>query len=273
MTAGLHLEGVAVGHAGGEILVRDVDLTLAPGDVVCLMGPNGVGKTTLLRTALGFLPPRAGRVRVDGLDVAALAAAAIASRVAYVPQSYHGDPGHTVLDVVLMGRTARLGLFAMPDHTDRMAAERAIETLGLGDVAARTTDRISGGQRQLMLIARALAQEARVVVMDEPTSSLDLGNRFALVDRIRALAAVGHAILVATHEPEQAFDLGDRVAVLGPDRGFVIGPVGDVLTTACLRRLYRADVDLETTESGRRVVGRARAPRTLSDDRMRETLP
>ncbi|NLH82040.1 MAG: ABC transporter ATP-binding protein [Phyllobacteriaceae bacterium] len=273
MTAGLRLDGVAIGHAAGEALIRDVDLAIAPGDVVCLMGPNGIGKTTLLRTALGFLPPLAGRVRVDGLDVAGAPAAAIARRIAYVPQSYLGDPGHTVFDVVLMGRTARLGLFAVPDRADQAAAVAAIETMGLADVAGRTTDRISGGQRQLMLIARALAQETRIVVMDEPTSSLDLGNRFALVDRIRAMAAAGHAVLVATHEPEQAFDLGDRAAVLGQDRSFVVGPVDDVLTTARLRRLYRADVALETTPGGRRVVGRAPPAPSSRPDRTPETTP
>ncbi len=255
----LMLDDVAIGHDPAAVLASEVSFTLEPGGIVCLMGPNGIGKTTLLRTVLGLIPPLAGRVIVDGLDVVAASASAVARAVAHVPQAFLGDPGHTVFDVVLMGRTGRLGLFAVPGREDRRAASEALEALGLSDLADRRVDRISGGQRQLMLIARALAQDTPVVVMDEPTASLDLGNRWALVDRIRVAAADGRAVIVSTHEPEQAFEFADRVAVLGHDRRLAVGPVDEILTTERLAALYRTDVRLETTACGRRVVVRADA--------------
>ena len=166
----------------------------------------------------------------------------------------HGDFAYTVLDLVVMGRTASLGAFATPGKADLDIAMQALDALGIAALAPRDSTRISGGQRQLALIARALAQRTGVVVMDEPTASLDLGNRLRVLDRIRGLAGDGLAVLVSTHEPEQAFAVADRVAVLGPDNHFETGPVDAVLTPAQLTRLYGVALTVERTPSGRRIV-------------------
>ena len=256
VTARLSLDNVAIGY-DGHALVDGIDLELRSGSITCLMGANGVGKTTLFKTLLGLLPPLRGRIWLAGRDIAALKRDEIARRVALVPQAYQGDPSHTLLDIVVMGRTARLGMFSTPGRDDVAAAWRALDMLGIASLGQRSADRISGGQRQLMLIARALAQNTEIIVMDEPTASLDLSNRLALLDQIRGLAERGLSLLVSTHEPEHAFAIADRVAVIGPGQRFAVGDVDEVLTPARLSALYGLALDLETTPSGRRVVSRA----------------
>lgn len=247
----LALHGLSIGH--GRPLAQGIDAALQPGSVTCLLGPNGVGKTTLIRTLMGLIPALAGRVLVGGADVATLPRRVVARRIAYVPQGYAGDFAYTVLDLVVMGRTAHLGVFASPGRADVDRALAALDTLGIADLAPCEASRISGGQRQLVLIARALAQEAGLVVMDEPTASLDLANRLLVQHRIRALAAAGPAILLSTHEPEQAFALDGTAWTLGPD-GFAAGLAASLLDNAALTRLYGVPLRVEATASGRRIV-------------------
>lgn len=158
-----------------------------------------------------------------------------------------------------MGRTAFLGPFGQPRRGDYEKAMAALSALGISSLAERDSMRISGGQRQLALIARALAQEARIVIMDEPTASLDLGNRMLVLDRVRAMAADGLAVLLSTHEPEQAFDIADHVAVLTPRKEFETGLAKSVLTPQRLGELYGVALSVEATESGRLVVSRAKS--------------
>jgi iron complex transport system ATP-binding protein len=256
VNARISLQNVAIGYDDCQ-LVGEIDLELRDGSTTCLMGPNGVGKTTLFKTILGLLPPLGGRILIGGHDIATMRREEIARRIAHVPQAYHGDPSHTVIDIVVMGRTARLGLFSTPGRDDTAAAWRALEAVGIAGIGDRSADRISGGQRQLMLIARALAQDTEVIVMDEPTANLDLGNRMALLDHVRALSAKGLSLLVSTHEPEDAFVIADRVAVLGRGRRFEVGAVDEILTAVRLSDLYGLELCLETTRSGRRVVTRS----------------
>jgi iron complex transport system ATP-binding protein len=150
---------------------------LETGSVTCIIGPNGVGKTTLFKTLLGLVPPLGGTIHLGGDEMRHLSRTETAKRVAYVPQAYTGAFAFTVLDLVLMGRTAHLGAFSTPTREDVAAAETALKALGIDALANRDLDRVSGGQRQLALIARALAQTSRVIFMDEPTSSLDIANR------------------------------------------------------------------------------------------------
>jgi iron complex transport system ATP-binding protein len=220
----------------------EVSLSLEAGEVLCLLGPNGSGKTTLFKTLLGLLPPQGGQVLLDGADLRRSGRGEVARRVSYVPQAHATFFPFTVSEVVLMGRTAHLGLFSSPSRRDREIAQAAIERMQLTRLADSVYTRISGGERQLVLIARALAQDARIIVMDEPTANLDFGNQVRVVEHIRSLAGTGMGVLLSTHDPDQAFVCADRVAMLHEGRLARIGPPAEAITAESLRQLYGVDV-------------------------------
>lgn len=226
----------------GRVIGAGVSLAVAPGEALALLGPNGGGKTTLLKTMLGLLPAHAGQVQLDGEALAALPIVVRARRIGYVPQAHAGAFAFSVRDVVLMGRTAHQGLFASPSAADRLQVEAKLAELGITHLADKAYTMISGGERQLVLIARALAQEPGYVVLDEPTASLDFGNQGKVMHQIRALTAQGLGVLFTTHDPNQALRFADRVALLGEGRLLAAGRPADVLDVARLETLYGAGV-------------------------------
>jgi len=247
------IEARALGYGYPDRPVgRDLGLELAAGDVLCVLGPNGGGKTTLFRTLLGLLPAQAGTVLLEGQALAAMPRGAIARRLGYVPQGHAAQFAFTVSEAVLMGRTAHVGLFAAPGAADREAAERAIRTLGIGELAARAVTELSGGERQLAMIARALAQGARALVLDEPTASLDFGNQVRVLREIRRLAAEGYAIVFSTHDPGQAFLAASRVLLLAQGGALRQGTPAEVITAENLRAVYGVEVRVDTV-AGMRV--------------------
>jgi iron complex transport system ATP-binding protein len=244
-----------------HVVGRDISLDLDPGEVLCLLGPNGAGKTTLFRTLLGLQRPLGGAVLVDDVPIGRLRPVEIAQRMAYVPQAHVTEFSFTVLDVVLMGRTARLRPFASPGASDERVAREKLGELGIAELADADYTRISGGQRQLALIARALAQGAPILVLDEPTASLDFGNQTMVLGRIRALASAGYGIVLSTHDPDHALLVASRVAVIADGGLRAIGAPENVVTAATLSAIYRTDVLVEETASGRRVCVPAWGPK------------
>lgn len=237
------IEACGLGYGYPERAVgRALELQLAAGDVLCVLGPNGGGKTTLFRTLLGLLAAQEGEVRLEGQGLAALARSEVARRVGYVPQGHVAQFAFTVRDVVLMGRTAHIGLFGAPGAADRAAAERAIAALGIGELSERVVTELSGGERQLVMIARALAQGARALVLDEPTASLDFGNQVRVLREIRRLAAEGYAVVFSTHDPSQAFLAASRVLLLAHGGALRQGTPAEVITAENLRRVYGVEV-------------------------------
>ncbi len=228
----------------GRRVGSDVSLSLEAGEVLCLLGSNGSGKTTLFKTLLGLLPPQGGQVLMDGANLRGGGRGEVARRVSYVPQAHAAFFPFTVREVVLMGRTAHLGLFASPSRRDREIAQAAIERMRLAHLADSVYTRISGGERQLTLIARALAQEARIVVMDEPTANLDFGNQVRVIEHVRSLAKAGMGVLLSTHDPDHAFVCADRVAMLHAGRLLRLGAPGEVITAESLREIYGVEVEL-----------------------------
>ena len=238
----LAVEDLSYGYRG-HVVGRSISFQIASGEVLCVLGRNGEGKSTLFKTILGLLPPHAGVVRIDGELSAEWSVRRRALTFGYVPQSGGGSFPFTVAELVLMGRTAHRGPFSAPTATDREVAAEALATLGIEPLAQREWLRISGGERQLALIARALAQESRILVLDEPTASLDFGNQVRVLDAVRSLAQTrGLTVLLSTHHPDQAFACADRVAVLAGGELRRIGPPAEVVTTETLRECYAVEV-------------------------------
>ncbi len=242
----LETRTLAYGHPG-RTLGRDINLGVNIGEVLCVLGPNGGGKTTLFRTLLGLLPSHGGSIALGGKPLAACTPSERAKLMAYVPQAGNSYFAFTVRDVVLMGRTAHLGLFAAPSKKDYDAANAALAELRIDHLADNSFTQISGGERQLALIARALAQESPLLIMDEPTASLDFGNQSLILNEILRLKASGRSVLFCTHDPDHALQCADRALLLHAGNVLALGSPREVVTAANLKTLY--DVDVELIES------------------------
>lgn len=243
----LAVENLTGGY-GSRVVIEGVNLTVEPGTILCLLGPNGVGKTTLFKTMLGLLPAMSGQVTVGGQNLAELSRPQIARLVGYVPQSQQTPFAFKALDVVLMGRTARIGAFGAPGLQDREAAMAALDTLGAAKLAKRAFTTLSGGERQMVMIARALAQEPTFVMLDEPTAALDFGNQVRVLDQIVRLSESGIGVVMTTHAPDHAFLCeADAALITGPST-IQRGPVADVLTEENLSAAYGVPVRVTTSE-------------------------
>jgi iron complex transport system ATP-binding protein len=219
-----------------------IDLSLEPGRVLCLLGPNGSGKTTLMKTLLGLLPPQGGEIRLEGRSLAQWKPRERAARLAYVPQAAETFFDFSLAEMVEMGRTSHRGLFARPSRRDAEVARQALDTLGISALADRPIHRVSGGERQLALIARALATEASLLVLDEPTANLDFGNQMRVLAEIKRLRDRGIAILLCSHDPGHALEVADEVLLIQKGKTFARGAPAEVITDANLSRLYGIEV-------------------------------
>lgn len=253
----MRLEARAVDYGyPGRVVGRGVDFALAAGEVVCLLGPNGSGKTTLMKTLLGALPALGGTVELDARRIDRWPARERAARLAYVPQAAESYFDFTVLEMVEMARSAHRGVFARPAPADRAHASAALARLGLTPLADRPIHAVSGGERQLTLIARALATEARILVLDEPTANLDFGNQGRVLGEILRLRAAGIGILLCSHDPDHAFRVADRALLLEKGKVLAQGNVDEILVAQNLSKLYGVSVhvtEVQTPEGPRRV--------------------
>lgn len=245
-------DGVTV-DLGGTRIVDGADLHVGPGEWLSIVGPNGAGKSTLLRAVLGLVDA-AGTITVDGVDVSELTPRERARRLAYLPQAPSDPPGMRVIDYVLLGITPRLGVGAWPGPAEGAEALAALAGFGLDGLADRQVSSLSGGERQLTLVARALVQQASVLVLDEPTTALDLGHQqdmLAAIDHLRADRGV--AVIVTMHDLSLAADRATEVMMLADGRVVARGDATAVLQPERIRRHYGADVDV-VTHDGRLVV-------------------
>ena len=240
----LEVKNISCGY-GARTVVENVSFTLCTGELLCLLGPNGVGKTTLFRTILGSLQRIGGEILLNGKDVQRLNLRHLAHKIAYVPQAHTPPFPFRVIDVVTMGRTAHFCVFSSPTTKDVKIAEDALRTMNIEHLRESSYTEISGCERQLVLVARALAQQAELLVMDEPTSNLDFGNQIRVLEHIRTVVRTQQvSVILTTHSPNHALAYASKVAIIGRDKSFAVGAPEEMISEQYLRETYRVNAEL-----------------------------
>ena len=236
----------AQARKAGHYVLQNVSLAVERGSIVGLLGPNGSGKTTLLRIVAGILPPLAGRVLIGGQPIEQLTRRELARRVAVVPQETHSTFDFSVMDMVLMGRYPHLGPFELEGAADQEIAREALTATGTAALEARAFATLSGGEKQRVVIASALAQASEMLLLDEPTAALDLGYQFEIAALLRRLNAERRTtMLVSTHDLNLAAALCEHIVLLKSGRVLAHGATKDTLTADNIRRLYDVDADVQ----------------------------
>lgn len=253
----LEIKNAVLGYRGKQkdkVILDGLSFSLEQGELLCILGANGVGKTTMYRTVLGFLPLLGGNILIEGKDITGFSRTQLARAIAYVPQ-YHTPPfPYSVFDVVLMGRSAHLQQFAAPGKEDEKIASEMIERMGIDYLKNEIYTEISGGERQLVLIARALAQQSSYILMDEPASNLDFGNQIRMLKTIRDLSNEGIGVCFTSHYPSHAFLTEASVLAIQGKRQAVKGKAEDIITEKLIKDMYGIDAKIQETfdETGKK---------------------
>ncbi len=244
-------------YFGKRQILKDISFEAHRGEFLSILGPNGVGKSTLFRCILNLLKPRSGTIEIDGRNVAEMSAQELARSIAYIPQYHNPTFNYSVLDMVLMGTASQLGPLATPGKAQIEIAHSALAKMNISHLAEHPYGFCSGGEKQLCLLARAIAQQAKILVMDEPSASLDFGNRIRVMQTVKGLVADGYAVVQTTHDPEQAFMYSDRILAMHDGQVLAWGTPQQVMQPELMSRLYGIDVEIHS----------------LSDDRVRVCVP
>ena len=237
----MKVENLHFSYGNHEVL-KGVSFGVEDSGFVSLLGPNGAGKSTLFKCMLGLLQPDHGSVHICGRDIRTMPAAELSHRVAYIPQSHSPVFNFSVFDMVLMGTTAQLSRFASPGKRQEELAEAAMERIGISYLRNRGCSNISGGERQLALIARAIAQQAKILVMDEPSASLDYGNKLRVMETVKGLTREGYTVIQSTHDPDQAYLYSDQILALYGGQILADGTPRETISSQLISTLYSVDV-------------------------------
>ncbi len=247
----LEFHNTRMGYNGKTVL-KEVNFSMSSGEIICILGPNGVGKTTLFKTILGFIPPISGEISLNGKNITDFSPKEFARMVAYVPQSHAIPFPYKVKDIVLFGRTVHMGMFQTPGRKDKRIALEAMELLEIRHLADRSFTELSGGERQMVIFARALAQEARFIILDEPTSNLDYGNQVRVIRKVNELKKQSVGILMATHSPDHALMVASRVIMINEGKLYKSGDPITTITAENLKNIYGIEVSvLDTCDCGK----------------------
>jgi len=239
---------------GDKEVWRNIDLEVEKGDSICLLGPNGCGKTTLLNCIHGDLRLKSGEIKIGGREVTSMSVTEIALKMGYVFQEHSAPFPYTSLEVVRMGRSPHLGLFQMPSAQDTEQARDIMASMGISHLESQRYTNISGGERQLVLIARTLCQEPDMILFDEPTSHLDFRNQALVLQTIGRLAKRGLTIIMTSHFPNHAWVLDSKVAMMGREGLLALGPAAEVMTEANLSAAYGIAVRVYKGVSGDKTI-------------------
>ncbi len=231
---------------GKRLILDDVNFTAYDSQLLSVLGPNGVGKSTLFSCILGLKKNYTGNILLDGKDIKFLNIKERAELISYIPQSHFPSFNYSVFDMVLMGTTVHLSAVACPGKKQEKLAEEALEKLGILHLKNRGYTQISGGERQLVLMARALVQDAKILILDEPTANLDFGNQIKVLTQIKSLTEDGYTIIQSTHNPDQTFMFSDAVIAMKDGKIIANGIPCDVVTKDIIQSLYTADVEIQS---------------------------
>ena len=234
MDAILQVRDLGFSYDGSRQIFKAISFDVNAGEIICLVGPNGIGKTTLLNCLAGLWAPLEGSVLLDGKNMAGMPARDIARMIGYVPQTLHPSFDYTVLEYVVTGNAPWLNIFEKPGPEHYQRAEEALEQMAISHLADKPYTRLSTGELQQVSIARAIAQKARLILMDEPTAHLDYGNQLKVLRLIKGLSAKGYAVVLTTHNPDQVLLLDAKTAVIDHQSLFHFGAWQDILTESCL---------------------------------------
>ena len=236
-----------------EEIFSDISFSIERGDVLCVLGPNGTGKTTMIKCLNGLHDIDGGEILINGENIKKLSYAEISKHIGYIPQSHIPSFPFKVLDVVLMGRAPYLNLTDSPKKEDVEIAVNSLKTLGIHDLKDKEYTNLSGGERQLVFLARILCQQPDILILDEPTSHLDFGNQIKLLEIIDNLANSGLSIIMSSHFPDHAFLSSTKVAIMKDKKFIDFGTPDDVVTEENLKKAYSIDVKLIELDNKRKV--------------------
>lgn len=238
---------------GDELIFENINFSINKGDVLCILGPNGTGKTTLIKCLNGLHEIDSGEILVNGKNIKTLSFSQISKYIGYIPQAHTPSFPFTVFDVVLMGRAPYLNLTQSPKKKDEKIAEKSLKTLGIYDLKDKEYTNLSGGERQLVFLARVLTQQPDILILDEPTSHLDFGNQIKLLEIVDMLAESGLSVIMSSHFPDHAFLSSTKVAIMKNKKFIDFGTPEDVVTEDNLKEAYSIDVKLIELDENRKV--------------------
>ena len=234
-------------------ILKGISFEVESGDLLCILGPNGSGKTTLFKCILGFLNPHKGEVSINNENIRNIKRPDLAKKIAYIPQAHIPSFNYTVLDVVLMGRVSYVGTFSSLQDSDYDIAIEALEKLRILHLIDKGYGEISGGERQLVLIARAITQNSRILIMDEPTANLDYGNQVTVLKEVKKLSEEGYIIIMSSHNPDHAFLYSNKVLMMKKGEVVSIGSPNEVVDENKLSTLYSVDMELINIKNGHKI--------------------
>ena len=250
----LKIEGGSFAYKGGPQILKDINIEVEPGEILAVLGPNGSGKTTMLRCMMDMLHWQSGRSLLDGEDIRGIPASTLWKKMAYVPQAGTAATSYTAFQTVLIGRSSHIGAFSSPTDEDMKVTERVMERLGISHLADKPCHAISGGELQMVLIARAMAAEPKLLVLDEPESNLDFKNQLIVLDTMTALAAEGVACVFNTHYPSHALQRAGKSLMLSKEGWSLFGDTTGVVTEDNIRKAFGVEALIGEVETPQNVM-------------------
>ena len=228
-----------------DYILRDINFSLGDGDVLSVLGPNGVGKTTLIKCLTGLLPWTRGETFIDGKNISAMKEREVWSKISYIPQKRNFSFSYTGLEMVLFGSTSSLNIFERPSQKEIERAREVMKMIEIDHLADKVANEMSGGELQMLLIARSLVKDPKIIILDEPESGLDYKNQIIILDLIKKLSASGVIIVMNTHYPDHALKISNKCLLLNYDKTYKFGETREVLNGENLKNSFSVEVKIE----------------------------